>query len=152
MLLTRKHSAPRDLQRHPHGFRSRRLDHLLCDVADDTDVLIRQVRVLAGRIPDRVDVGTRNVEGGPVAHQVVHRAERCLSDHDRMVGVQLLQAVVRAGKAGGGDRGRAVRVRRLVNALPSAQSGVIFEAVDDPDEELLHWRVRRRRKIRRGLR
>ena len=52
--------------------------------------------VVAGRIRDRVDVGARDVARGPVRRQLGGRAAGRVGDHERMVRVERLDALVAA--------------------------------------------------------
>src|SRR5205807_902431 len=123
-------AAPDDLQGHPHGLAPRRLHHLLRHVADDADITVAGLRVLARWIGDRVDVGARDVERRPVGPELRDRSERRLNDHDRVRGIDLLQPPVRAYEAVWTDPVRAAeRVARLVDALVGRKRRVTLDTV-----------------------
>ena len=141
-------SAPRDLEGHPHRLATRCLHHLLGHIADDADVAIGEIGVLAGGIGDRKDVGARDVESRSVRHQLGHRATRGLDDDDRMTRVERLELSGSAHETVGSDPVVATEgVARLVDPLVRRERSVILHRAHDPLEQLLADRGRSGRAL-----
>ena len=156
LVVRRRHAAPRDLKRHPDRLRAGRADHLPRHVADDADVAVAGLRVRAGRVRDRVDVGAGDVErrAGTASAAATVPIGAWVID-DRMRRVELLQPLVGADHPGRPDPVRAAeRVARLVDPLVRAERRMALDAVRDPREQpLLRRRLRgRRRQVRRRRR
>ena len=154
LACRRDRAAPGDLERRPHRLAAGRSHHLLRHVADDAEVTVAEVGMLAGRIGDREDVGAGDVERRPVGRQLRDRAARRLDDHERMVRIECLQPAERADEPFRPDPvGAPKRVARLVEALVDAESRVIPECGRDPRERLLaHRGLPARRRARRQIR
>src|SRR5207253_1743746 len=146
--LVLDHAAPGDLKSHPDGLAAGGGDHLPRHVADDADVLVREIRVHAWWIGDRVDVGTGDVECGPIWRETRGRSERRLRDDDGMIRIERLQLLIRAHESGGGNGAWLIRIRRLVDSLIDAERSVALQAVRDPREQLLVYGTARRRQVR----
>ena len=88
--------------------------------------LFGEVRVLAGRVGDGEDVGAGDVEGGAVRRELRDGAPRRLDDHERVLGVERLQPLVRPHEPGRPDPVVAAEgVARLVDPLVRAERRVL---------------------------
>ena len=145
----RDDAAPRDLQRHPHGLRPRRLADPSRQVTDHADVLVLLIRVDAGRVRHRIDVDTGDVERRAVRHEACNRPARRLHDHERVVGIERIHLAVTAREVRGRHRaGRVEGIPRLVLAFPCAERRMLAEALDDARQHALGRRRGTGRQVR----
>jgi len=63
-------------------------------IANDTDIGVREPRMIGWRIGNRVDIDAYNIASGIVLAQRLGRVSRRMNDRDRMVGIEFLDDVV----------------------------------------------------------